>query len=342
METRILPNAGEKAFIEALMRERLVFAPVRDESGVCDFKFIASPDQAALDCAMTRASPKEAFLPRTEPLFFYAVEKGAQRITPPPAPRPQAVLGMHPCDVLALKTLDAVFLGEPSPDSLYAARRGATVIIGKAGVEHDSPCFCRELGIDPMSNEGCDMFLARLDHERWALEILTEKGAALAAAYAGLAPASESDLEILAEQRRDSAGQTRQGFDLEKIKQQLDRLFESDIWTEIHEKCVGCGACAFLCPTCHCFDIVENTRGGQGARLRIWDTCQFDLFTRHASGHNPRQSQKERARQRIMHKFSYGPEKFHVPFCVGCGRCIAFCPVNNDLRRILKAIEEHP
>jgi len=150
------------------------------------------------------------------------------------------------------------------------------------------------------------------------------------------------DIAAIAESRRPSATRVKRGFDLEQLGAKLEKLFDSDIWNDMHEKCAGCGACAFLCPTCHCFDIQEETHGNEGARVRVWDTCQFELFTRHASGHNPRLSQKARARQRIMHKFCYGIEKFKIPFCVGCGRCVIYCPMNNDLRTILKKIQEIP
>jgi ferredoxin len=173
-----------------------------------------------------------------------------------------------------------------------------------------------------------------------ALEILTDKGAALKPAYERFPPAGAEDRAAIAEARKLSAAHITQPMDMAAIQRNLETIFNSDLWNRIHEPCVGCGACAFLCPTCHCFDIQEETRGMDGARVRVWDTCQFDLFTRHASGHNPRTSQKERARQRIMHKFNYGVGRFHIPFCVGCGRCIAACPAHNDVRQILKEIHD--
>ena len=146
----------------------------------------------------------------------------------------------------------------------------------------------------------------------------------------------------MAEVRHGSAKRVSREPGLDKIKRKLDLLFESDFWQPMHSRCVGCGACAFLCPTCHCFEIRDEMQGAKGARMRVWDTCQFDLFTRHASGHNPRNTQKERTRQRVMHKFSYGLEKFGIPFCVGCGRCVVGCPVNNNMRQTFKYLMELP
>lgn len=348
-EVRIISIAEMPVFVDALMRERRVLAPVRQDGGLCVFAWLAAPDQVDWTCGIPRMSPKQAFLPRTEVLFRYRREKNKETVIPPPSPEPQLVLGMHPCDVQAVNVLDAVFSAEPSPDQPYLARRAVTTMIGRGFTEDEPLLFCRELGIDPMDNRDCDAFLVPLvDSQapgvvsRMALEILTDKGAALQPAYARFPKAGEKDLAAIAEARKQSLARVIHPLDMAVIQHNLEKLFDSELWNRIHESCVGCGACTFLCPTCHCFDIQEEVRGRNGARVRIWDTCQFDLFTRHASGHNPRISQKERFRQRIMHKFNYGVGKFHIPFCVGCGRCVAACPVHNDVRQILKEIQQHP
>ena len=102
--------------------------------------------------------------------------------------------------------------------------------------------------------------------------------------------------------------------------------FDSPFWREHALACLGCGACAYTCPVCHCFDIVDEGHARQGVRARNWDACQFPLFTLHASGHNPRGSQAERQRQRIYHKFVVYPEKFGEILCTGCGNCARACP----------------
>ena len=340
-EIRIIPLADMPVFVGALMPGRKVMAPVRNEAGLCDFAWLTAPEQADWTCGIPRISPKQAFLPRTEVLFRYHREKGHETVTPPAAPEPQVVLGLHPCDVQAIKVLDAVFSAEPSPDQPYLSRRAVTTMIGHGSADDAPPLFCRDLGIDPMDNRDCDAFLVPLTGEnRMALEILTGKGAALSPAYDRFPKAGAEDLAAIAEVRKLSAARVTQPLDMAAIQRGLDKIFDSELWTRIHETCVGCGACAFLCPTCHCFDIQEEVRGQDGARIRIWDTCQFDLFTKHASGHNPRTSQRERSRQRIMHKFNYGVGRFHIPFCVGCGRCIAACPTHSDLRKILKDIHD--
>lgn len=340
METRIIPASETAVFIDGLLGRLKVMAPVRRD-GVCVYDWVSSAREVVLDCDMPRFPAKSALLPRCEALFRYRIDnKGKEEIIPPADPEQQALFGLHPCDVRAIGVLDAVFSAEPEPDRLYLARRDATTVIG-LGSESDIPgSFFRELGIDPMDNAGCDMFLVPIDPERFLLEIITDKGRGLECAWGGFRKADSREQSLAEECRKRSAAGVKRGLDLEKLGAELEKMFDSDIWDRAHEKCVGCGICTFGCPTCHCFDIQEEKRGNEGARVRVWDTCQFDLFTRHASGHNPRSSQKERMRQRIMHKFSYGIGKFKIPFCVGCGRCVTCCPVNNDLRATLGEIRE--
>lgn len=341
MDVKIIPVSEMADFVGGLMKLQKVLAPVRRD-GVCVYDWLTSPQQFDLTCAIPRIPAKEALLPRTEILFRYHLEKDKEETMPPPAPQPQALFGLHVCDIRAINVLDAVFSAEPAPDQPYLARRALTTLIGRGSLEDVPAAFSLDLGIDPMDNRDCDLFLVPLDPERYALEFITDKGRALASACQRFKNADSEDLVLIAECRRQSATKVKAGFDLERLSAKLEKIFDSTIWNHMHEKCVGCGVCAFLCPTCHCFDIQEETRGKEGARVRVWDTCQFELFTRHASGHNPRYSQKARVRQRIMHKFCYGIGKFKIPFCVGCGRCVTCCPVNNDLRIILKQIQETP
>lgn len=121
-------------------------------------------------------------------------------------------------------------------------------------------------------------------------------------------------------------------LNLNGLKEKLRNGFDSPLWGTIAERCLGCGVCTYLCPTCHCFDISDKIKGERGRRMRSWDSCQYALFTMHASGHNPRPSKRERMRQRIMHKFLYAQDNFKETFCVGCGRCVRSCPVNLDIR----------
>jgi ferredoxin len=103
-------------------------------------------------------------------------------------------------------------------------------------------------------------------------------------------------------------------------------------------KCVGCGACTYVCPTCHCFDLTDEGNGREGERRKNWDACQFDHFTAHAGGHNPRELQSQRWRNRFMCKFHFYPTKFSSKGCVGCGRCIRVCYVGLDITEMMEKV----
>ena len=129
-------------------------------------------------------------------------------------------------------------------------------------------------------------------------------------------------------------------FDVDTLVPKAQNSFESPVWLEQSLRCIGCGACAYVCPTCACFDMQDETTGSKGQRVRCWDSCGFGLFTLHTSGHNPREVQSQRWRQRIMHKFSYMPDRLSVYGCTGCGRCSRACPVDMNILENLISIQE--
>jgi ferredoxin len=176
--------------------------------------------------------------------------------------------------------------------------------------------------------------------ESYLVTPLTERGREL---VSGLEPATQAGLD-----RAESLKVEAQALLTEKIP--LDGVNERSVlelcalplWEELAATCLNCGACTHVCPTCHCFDIQDEVKGAAGRRLRNWDTCMSGLFTRHASGHNPRGDKLSRVRQRFMHKFKYIPVKRRVVGCVGCGRCVAACPVNIDVREVVRAMNARP
>jgi len=330
MRSLQLPKDNVAKWLESLIKtgDRVV-APVRAGEELL-FSTVTDVGEISLDDGLTTKSGKGVFFPQSEPILSYKTEDGKQRIEDIDDFAPATILlGVRPCDAAAMDILDAVF-GWDYNDSFYLKRRENTTIVSVAcGEPVDEFCFCTSVGLAPDSRLGSDIVLMKDANGNIAIETLTEKGDALidktnAAAEAPPAEVSTADVPVL--------------FDLEKIKPWLDEHFEDEFWQEMSLKCVGCGTCTFLCPTCHCFDIVDETRLSEGVRLKNWDSCQFGLFTLHASGHNPRAKQSERYRQRIMHKFKYYVEKFDKTLCVGCGRCIRSCPVGHRLLDYLNEI----
>jgi ferredoxin len=158
-------------------------------------------------------------------------------------------------------------------------------------------------------------------------------------------PASPAALKLAEEFVKMARGRIRRNVAPERwaglagLPEWLANNFDHPLWKSLALRCHGCGACAAVCPTCHCFDIVdEHDDYVKGTRRRIWDSCQTAKFSLHASGHNPRATQNERFRQRMMHKFSIYPRRFDAILCTGCGRCARMCPAGMNLPEILGQI----
>ena len=129
-------------------------------------------------------------------------------------------------------------------------------------------------------------------------------------------------------------------MDLDGIVLKLDKMFDHELWHNTAMKCIGCGICTYLCPTCHCFDMQDESTLDEGARIRVWDSCMYPEYTHHASGHNPRPARMNRVRNRVYHKFSYFPKNSNVTACTGCGRCIGYCPANIDIIDVIAKVGE--
>ena len=341
-DTRILRKERLESFLETLLRDRAVFAPVRKGESLL-FESIESARDFVPGHGNTVNSSKDALFPQTERLFAYRnEEKGIRIDVPSPEQKGQVLFGVRPCDARAFLLLDGVFGGDRA-DPYYGDRRANTVVISLACAHPDPACFCLALGGGPCSPEGSDLLLLDLG-DRYLAEAQSEQGKTLL---------EEESFESVDDETLVSASQARKEAESSMnsaalgervlgkgLQERLERLFDDPLWSDLTESCLGCGVCTYLCPTCHCFDICDEVSAGAGERIRIWDSCQFPLFTQQASGFNPRTSVKERFRHRIMHKFSYLPGNGNLTGCVGCGRCVRSCPVNLDIREVLEKISK--
>jgi len=231
---------------------------------------------------------------------------------------------------------DKFFSSGEHKDLHYSGKRRNTTIVGLACNHPLSTCFCTSIGGSPFGKEGVDLLLQDVN-DKYLIETVSEKGEKLIEKFPWLKDAEKADIEKAKRLSKDAEKAIRSKVSVEGVSEKLDRMFDDPLWDQIHQKCVGCGVCTFLCPTCCCFDVLDEETE-EGKRVRIWDSCQFPCFTLQASGHNPRPTGKERMRQRIMHKFNYFVKNFGEIFCMGCGRCVRECPVNLDIREIIREI----
>jgi ferredoxin len=238
---------------------------------------------------------------------------------------------------MSFTLLDKVFGGD-FKDPYYLNRRANTVLVSIGCTTPRASCFCNSVGGGPFSTEGSDLLLIDIGDE-YVVQIVSDKGAKLLDKK-GFEDTGKEKLDLAAGVIKTAEASMGPGVKTEGLKEKLDSIFDDPVWQQLTEKCLGCGICTYLCPTCHCFDIVDETIGSGGERVRLWDSCQFPLFTLQASGANPRPTGKERFRQRMMHKFSYLLDSCDQIGCVGCGRCITECPVNLDIRQVLNSIAQ--
>ena len=331
-------------WLTAIVAERSLIAPVRVGDDLVLYQPVDSPDTIVYDFARTIISPKEFFLPATETIL--TVEEILQQTSgegdgSPPAwdvsltdhdmERDHVLFGVRPCDAHALLAMDALLLQEPV-DVYYARRRRRATLIGLACEKMGPTCFCTSVGLAPDDHQGMDVMLYPVENG-YALEVLTEKGQAIT-----------SGLSLESYQWETPTREWPHAeFDVPPRTVWL-QLFDDPYWSELADRCLGCKLCAYVCPTCRCFDVRDKTvvqsPGYQKIeRLRCWDSCMVDVYRRIAGGHDPRPDKAQRLRNRFYCKFDYYPTDFGPMACVGCGRCIDVCPVNVDITEVLEAVK---
>ena len=336
MKAKIIKKQEILKLIDDFIKEYEVLAPVKKD-GLVLFDKIESGRDALLDSKNPRNSPKGVLFPQSEILFNYRSKKDTVDIEVPPiGDKPSLIFGVHPCDAMSFTTLKKVFDGTYR-DPYYLERKANTVVVSMGCKEPQPTCFCTSVGGGPFSSEGSDLLLVDIGDE-YIVQIVSDKGEKVLEER-GLEDAVEAKLALTEGVMEKAQASMGPGLETEGLKEKLDNLFDDPVWQQLTEKCLGCGICTYLCPTCHCFDILDEAVGPEGKRIRIWDSCLFPLFTLQASGANPRPTVRERYRQRIMHKFSYLVEEHALIGCSGCGRCVTECPVNLDIRQVLNTIQ---
>jgi sulfhydrogenase subunit beta (sulfur reductase) len=325
----------EKLFDILKRNSKTIYAPFT-KNGKITFRNAESFSGIATGYIQTTESSKDIAFPRAEKLLEYSKNKEGMTVKGIDIKDiPEVILwGIRPCDAAGIGELSSIFNWDYK-DEIYNNRLSGVTVLGFSCNRSDEYCFCTSVGGSPGNNAGSDILFTRMgDDGDYLAEVLTEKGLSVVSMATDLFEKSETSgkEKFLAE--------VKVKFNHEEIKEKLNQYFESKDWIEQSMRCLGCGACAYVCPSCACFDIQDEAHGRKGSRTRCWDSCGFSHFTLHTSGHNPRDVQSARWRQRIMHKFSYMPERLSVFGCTGCGRCSRACPVDMNILEHLISIQE--
>lgn len=335
MKTLKLPKKRLDFFASVLQQFGEVHGPQARNGGFV-FDRLRRWSDARLDYTRTLLPPRKYFLPPHETL--YSLRRDGRAVAPPTGgPGAIVLFGVHACDIHGLNILDEVF-GEPFPDPYYRERRSSIALIGIDCVP-DEHCFCRSMRAD-FVDHGFDLFLYDIG-EYYLTLVSSARGDDMVLATGGLfEPVLRSDEEEF--KRRSAAKQ--KAFQLEVEIRDMSQIFEmeydSHIWEELGDLCLACGACSLVCPTCYCFDVLDEVPlgGGDVRRVRCWDSCMFPMHAEVAGGENFRAARASRVKFRFYHKQRGFVAEYGHPSCVGCGRCITVCPVGIDIVRVLERL----
>ncbi|HEU5023485.1 MAG TPA: 4Fe-4S dicluster domain-containing protein [Spirillospora sp.] len=263
------------------------------------------------------------------------------RNRPPDTDPPFAFLGVRPCDLRAIAIQDRILTGGKHVDPVYEQRRRGAFIIAVNCTEPGGTCFCTSMGTGPAAGPGYDLALTELVDDgdpRYVVEIGSERGSALMddlrAAAADPADLGRARADVAA-----AAGRMGREMPALGLRELMAGTLEADRWDEVAQRCLSCGNCTMVCPTCFCTRVADTTdlTGDHAERWQLWDSC-FDFDYSHLHGGSVRSSPKSRYRQWLTHKLGTWHDQFGSSGCVGCGRCIVWCPVGIDLTEEVAAL----
>ena len=312
------------SWLGKLRESHRVAAPVRVDDLVL-FKKVERVEDIALDFDNTTLSPKEFFFPATETLFYADRKDGQVELVPAEVTEETVIFGIRPCDARGIATLDLPYMEEPG-DALYRQHRDRTTLIGLSCIKACPECFCTSMGSGPDDASNVDIMLTEAG-EGYIVQVLTEKGKAIAPQL------TEKDVQA-------PPAPSVSPVPSEGISQKMREAFDDPYWGRLADRCLHCNMCAYVCPTCYCFDIRDYNENGRANRVRSWESCQSPGFTKIAGGYDPRADKGVRLRQRFGHKLLYFPEHFGTMHCIGCGRCVRACPVTIDIREIIQDVQK--
>ncbi|MBN1564808.1 MAG: 4Fe-4S dicluster domain-containing protein [Anaerolineae bacterium] len=351
MSLYILSKEQLGEFVEKLQAKFRVVGPVRTEYGYA-FDDITKPEQLELNYSTTILPPKKYFLPQREVLFEFESEtddKGLRSYEVRPIfqeVEPTVIFGVHTCDMHGITLYDRVF-AEGYRDEHYVERRENTYIIG---MECLTPCddasFCKDMGT-LSAPQVYDLHMTPMN-DHYMVDTGTERGEKLLLDHVYVEMARKEDIQQLGQVL--SSKWPRFKMRLKVTRDQTPSLltlgYKAKLWEELGEKCLACGSCTNVCPTCFCFDVQDemDINMTDGERSRVWDSCQLREFALVAGGHNFRDTKASRVRHRVMRKGKYIKQVHGITGCVGCGRCERACLVNITIPGTINNLhdEMHP
>jgi sulfhydrogenase subunit beta (sulfur reductase) len=313
-----------------------------EEQSAASYRLVRREDGAVFGFATTPHAWKRWLQPSQVRLWSVRDVDGVPAfVDEPPPERPLALIGVRACDLHAIGIQDRVFLQGRYPERDYAARRETAFVVAVDCGVPGGTCFCASMGTGPRVGEGADLVLTELSGgaASFVVRAGTERGAALLADLPGHDTTEDEQAAALAVTDA-AAGRMGRAVEAEGLHDLLLRNLDHPRYANVAERCLTCASCTLVCPTCFCtsVDDVSDLAGGAEA-VRRWDSC-FSIDYSYIHGGSVRRAPRARYRQWLTHKFATWIDQFGSSGCVGCGRCITWCPVGIDVTEELAAIRE--
>jgi ferredoxin len=372
MHMRLIDVLGLQALIDALLARgftvigptvqagTIVNAPLRlvselpvgwgDDQDAGHYRLRRREDEALFGFATGAQSAKPVFFPTEEVLWRGRREDNGfsvEQVGQPGPDAPYALLGVRSCDLTAIGIHDTILMGRTHEDAGYAARREAAFVVAVTCSDPGGTCFCVSMGTGPHPEVGrgvpFDLGLTELlaaGPHRFVVEVASDRGAEILDEI-GAEPASTADIEAAGQVAVDAAGRMGRTLDTDGIKELLYESAESPIWDDVADRCLSCSNCTAVCPTCFCTTVedVTDLAGDVAGRDRVWDSC-FNADFSYIHGGTVRGSPSSRYRQWMTHKLGSWIDQFGTSGCVGCGRCVTWCPAAIDITAEAAALRE--
>jgi sulfhydrogenase subunit beta (sulfur reductase) len=335
----ILNKEKFNEFISALSKMQKLVAPVAKGFNNYAFEEVTSGSSIALKYIPTILPPKKYFMPQRETLLEFKTVKGAN-LQAVVEYEPLTIFGVHTCDLAGIQCLNMVFSERPK-DYNYLARKSSITLIGLECNDYcDKYASCHLVNAS-FPGGGYDLCFTDLG-EYFIVHVNTPAGEKIIDATQSFGKASGAHISELATLRdhKRKIFSNEVPIDSRRIPELFDTAFRARVWKDLNERCIACGNCTNVCPTCYCFDIRDELDLSlkKGTRYRVWDSCQLEPFAKVAGGINFRKERSARQRHRYYRKFRYSVDRFSRFFCTGCGRCTRTCMADISLKETLNEL----
>jgi len=354
MKDFLLKKDKIKNLLISASEEWDTFVPWKDLGE--DLQFVKLPgagkedflNKLSLEYGSPLIPPKTIAFPQLELLFEFEEGKIKEKVPPPTK---KLLFGLRACDVKAILFVDDFF--RRNFEDIYYLNRTMDKLLVLVGCKTPPrDCFCTSTKTGPflpvprslgeVRKEGFDLQLVDIG-DSYLVEIGSEKGKEFIESYKSFFEvASKKEVELSKDAKKRAEEAITLKVDFEKaVKNFCEDKVSRKVYEKIAERCIYCGGCLYVCPTCTCFNVFDGKKGKRGERSRNWDTCVFEGYTREASGHNPRPEKWQRTSRRYEHKLKYDYLTTGMSGCVGCGRCLATCPVNIGISQVIEEVAKN-